>query len=190
MKCSRLFFLATLLSLALLFVACSAKPVDQIQRAEKARVAAQAEKAEEFAPEDWKAGDDAWRSANTKIEQEKYGEATTLLLKAQTRFEKARDIAKGKREDTIKEITNNRTTAELRCKTLKSELEKAAKKLPAAKRKEFEEACKNAEEKIAKVQAQLDSHQYSDAKMTAGTALREIWEVQKELEKATGKKTS
>ncbi len=190
MKCSRLFFLSTLPSLALLIVGCSARPVDQIQRAERARGQAQAEHAEEFAPEDWKAGDDAWRSANAKIEQTKYGEATTLLLKAQTRFEKARDIAKGKREDTIKEIKNNRTTAELRCKTLKADLEKVGKKLPAAKRQEFEDACKSAEEKIAKVQIQLDGGQYSDAKMTVGTTLREIWEAQKELEKATGKKIS
>ncbi len=190
MKCSRLFFLLIVLALALFIVGCSTKPVDQIQSAEKAMAQAKAEHAEEFAPEDWKAGEDAWRTANARVDAGKYGEATTLLLKAQTRFQKARDIAKGKREDTIKEIKNNKTTAELRCKALKADLEKAGKKLPAAKRQEFEDACKAAEEKIAKVQVQLDGGQYSDAKMTVGTTLREIWEAQKELEKATGKKTS
>ncbi len=190
MKCSRLFYLLVVLSLALLVLGCSARPVDQIQRAEKAMEQAKAEHAEEFAAEDWKAGDDAWRSAQAKLEQEKYGEATTLLLKAQTRFEKARGIAKGKREDAIKEIKNTQKTAELRCKALKDDLEKVGKKLPAAKRKEFEDACKTAEDKISKVTVQLDAGQYSDAKMTAGTTLREIWEAQKELEKVTGKKTS
>ncbi len=190
MKCSRLFFLVVFISLLFLIVGCATKPTDQIARAEKAMGQAKAEHAEEFAPEDWKAGEDAWRSANARIDQEKYSEATTLLLKAQTRFEKARDIAKGKREDAIKEIKNTRTTAELRCKALKDELAKSGKKLPAAKRQEFEDACKAAEEKIAKVQVQLDAGQYSDAKMTAGTTLREVWEAQKELEKATGKKTS
>ncbi len=190
MKCSRLFFLLTLLSLALILFGCSAKPVDQIQRAEKARAQAQTEHAEEFAPEDWKAGDDAWRSANTLIEQAKYGQATTLLLKAQTRFEKARDIAKGKREETIKEIKNTRQIGETRCKALKDDLEKAGKKLSPAKRKDFEDFCKSAEEKLAKVQVQLDGGQYSDANMTARTTLREIWDTQKELDKALGKKTS
>ncbi len=191
MKCSRLFFLLFIvLSLAFLIVGCSTKPVDQIQKAEKAMEQAKTEHAEEFAPEDWKAGDDALRGAQSRIDQGKYGEATTLLLKAKMRFEKARDIAKGKREDAIKEIKNTQKTAELRCKTLKDDLEKAGKKLPAAKRKDFEDACKAADEKIAKVNIQLENGQYNDAKYLAGTTLREIWEAQKEFDKALGRKSS
>lgn len=189
MKCSRFFFLVAVLSLAFLIIGCSAKPVDQIQKAEKAMEQAKAEHADEFAPEDWKAGDDAWRSATAKVDQGKYGEATTLLLKAKTRFEKARDIAKGKKDDAIKEIKNTQKTAELRCKALKDDLEKSGKKLSAAKRKDVEDSCKAADEKIAKVNTQLENGQFSDAKYLAASTLREIWEAQKDFEKAIGKKT-
>ena len=190
MKCSRLFFLFLVLSLALLIFGCSSKPVEQIAKAEKSMELAKAEHAEEFAPEDWKAAEDAWRSAQARVSNQQYGEATTLLLKASTRFDKARTIAKGKREEAIKEIKNTQKTAEMRCKALKDDLEKNGKKLPAATRKEMEEACKSAEEKIAKVNTQLENGQYGDAKLLAGTTLREVWEAQKDLEKALGKKTS
>jgi hypothetical protein len=190
MKCSRLFFLFLVLSLAFLIFACSPKPVDQIQKTEKAMEQAKAEHAEEFAPDEWKAGEDAWRAANAQIDQQKYGDVTATLLKAKTRFEKARDIAKGKRDEAIKEIKNTQKTAEMRCKALHDDLDKSGKKLSAAKRKEFEEACKAADEKIAKVTTQLENGQYNDAKYLAGSTLREVWEAQKELEKAIGKKTS
>jgi len=188
MKCSRFIFLLILLTLSLVFFACASKPVEQIQLTEKAMQQAKEEHAEEFAPEDWKAGDTAWRDAQGKIEKEKWGEATTSLLRAKTRFEKARDVAKGKRAAAIQEIENTKTTAEKRCKALKDALEASGKKLPAAKRKEFEEACKTAEEKIAKVATQLQNGQYSDAKFLAGSTLREVWETQKELDGLTGKK--
>jgi len=190
MKCSRLFFLFLVLSLAFLIFACAGKPVEQIQKTEKAMEQAKAEHAEEFAPEDWKAGEDAWRSASAQLDAQKYGDAATTLLKAQTRFTKARDIAKGKREEAIKEIKNTQKTAEMRCKALHDDLDKSGKKLTAAKRKEFEDACKAADEKIAKVNTQLQNGQYNDAKYLAGSTLREVWEAQKELEKAIGKKTS
>jgi hypothetical protein len=188
MKHSRLFYLLLTLSLALLVFGCTSRPVESIQKAEKAMQQAKAEHAEEFAPEDWKAGDEAWRSAQARIEKEKWAESEPLLLKAKMRFEKARDIAKGKREEAIKEIKNTQKTAEMRCKALKDDLEKGGKKLSPAKRKEFEEACKTADEKIAKVNSQLENDKYNDAKYLAGSTLREVWEAQKELDKALGKK--
>ena len=188
MKYSRFFYLLIVLTLAFLVFACSGKPVEQIQMTEKAMQQAKDEHAEEFAPEDWKVGETAWNDAQSKIEKEKWGEATTALLKAKTRFEKARDVAKGKRAAAIQEIEGTKTTAEKRCKALKESLEASGKKLSAAKRKEFEEACKSAEEKIAKVATQLQNGQYNDAKYLAGSTLREVWEAQKELDSLTGKK--
>ncbi len=190
MKYSRLFYLLIILSLAFVVFGCSAKPVDAIQRAEKAMQQAKAEHAEEFAPEDWKAGDDAWRTAQSNLDKEKWGDAGPLLLKAKTRFEKARDIAKGKREEAIRDIKNTQKLAEMRCKVLKDDLDKNSKKLSAAKRKEMEETCKTAEEKIAKVNVQLENGQYSDAKYLAGSTLREVWEAQKDMDKVLGKKIS
>ena len=190
MKCSRLIYLLIAVTLAFVVFACSGKPVEQIQMTEKVMQQAKDEHAEDFAPEDWKAADTAWRDAQDRISKEKWGEATTLLLKAKTRFEKARDLAKGKRALAIKEIENNKSVAETRCKALKDSLTANGKKLPAAKRKELEEACKTAEEKIAKVGTQLQNGQYNDAKYLAGSTLREVWEAQKELDGLIGKKSS
>jgi len=186
MKFSRLIYLLLILSLAFVVVACSGRPVEYIERAEKAMQQAKEEHAEEFAPEDWKAGDDAWRSAQSFLEKEKWGEASTALLRAKSRFEKARDIAQGKRAAAIQEIEGTKKTAEMRLKALKDALTAGGSKLAAAKRTEFEEACKAAEEKVAKVALQLQNGQYNDAKFLAGSTLREVWEAQKELEGLTG----
>jgi hypothetical protein len=56
--------------------------------------------------------------------------------------------------------------------------------------KEFEEACKTADEKIAKVVTQLQNGQYNDAKFLAGSTVREVWEAQNELDGILGKKGS
>ncbi len=190
MKFSRLIYILLALSIAFFVFACSGKPVEYIQKTENAMNQAKAEHAEEFAPEDWKTGEDDWRTAQAQLDKEKWGDATTSLLKAKAHFEKARDIAKGKRAAAIQEIENTKKTAEMRCKALKDALQAEGKKLSAAKRQEFEEACKTADEKIAKVGTQLDNGQYSDAKYLAGTTLREVWEAQKELDTTLGKKKS
>jgi hypothetical protein len=95
---------------------------------EEAMKKAQDQHAEYFAPEDWSAAKQAWDQAQAKLESKSYGDATTLLLKAQTRFRKATDISTGKRQDAIREIEGLHKTAELRCKALKEAMEKG--KLP------------------------------------------------------------
>ena len=188
MKFSRLIYLCLVLSLAFFVFACSGKPVEYIERTEKAMQQAKEEHAEDFAAEDWKAGEESMRAAQGLLEKEKWGEATTALLRAKSRFEKARDVAKGHRAAAIQEIEGTKKTAEMRCKALKDALDASGKKLAAAKRKEFEEACKSADETIAKVGTQLQNGQYGDAKLLAGSTLREVWEVQKELDGLVGKK--
>ena len=188
MKFSRLIYLCLVLSLAFFVFACSGKPVEYIEKTEKAMQQAKEEHAEDFAAEEWKTGEEDMRTAQGLLEKEKWGEATTALLKAKAHFEKARDVAKSHRAAAIQEIENTKKAAELRCNTLKEALAANSKKLAAAKRTEFEDACKSAEEKIAKVGTQLQNGQYGDAKLLAGTTLREVWEVQKELDALVGKK--
>jgi hypothetical protein len=188
MKYSRFVIVLLLACLALYLVACSAKPTDQIARTEKAREQAQTEHAQVFAAEDWGAAEQAWTEAQAKIAAEKWGDSNLLLLRAQKRFEKARDLAKGKREDTIREIQGLQKTVGLRCKALKDAINASGKKLNAARKKELEDACQGTEEKMAKVAKQLEGGQYNDAKFLAQTTLREVWESQKQLESYTGSK--
>ena len=188
MKFSRLIYLCLVLSFAFFIFACSGKPVEYIEKTEKAMQQAKTEHAEEFASDDWKTGEEDMRTAQGLIEKEKWGDATKALLKAKAHFEKARDVAKGKRAVAIREIGDTQKVAESRCKVLKEALAANSKKLSAAKRKEYEDACKAADEKIAKVSTQLQNGQYGDAKLLAGSTLREVWEAQKELDGMIGKK--
>jgi hypothetical protein len=186
MKRSFILFLFLTLTLMFLFAGCSTRPDDQIARAEDAMKKAQEQHAEFFAPEDWNAAKQAWDQAQAKLEKKSYGDATTLLLKAQTRFRKAAEIATGKREDAVREIEGLHKTAELRCKALREALEKG--KLPAAKKQTFEESCKDIDQKLSQVKTKLDGGEYQDAKFLAQTTLRQVWETQKELEGALGGK--
>jgi hypothetical protein len=188
MKFTRYYYLCLVLVLASFAFACSGKPVEMIEKTQAVMEQAKAEHADEFASDEWKSGEDAWKKAQGLMEKEKWGESNAPLLNAKGHFEKAREQAKGKRAAAIQEIEGTKVTAEKRCQALKDSLNAEGKKLPAAKQKEFGEICKASEEKIAKAAEQLKNGQYNDAKLLAGTTLREIWEAQKELESLTGKK--
>jgi hypothetical protein len=188
MKNSYRFFMLFVVSLAAIAYGCSARPAEQIAKTEKAMQQAQAEHADFFAPEDWKAAEQAWKDAQAKLDQQKYGDANLILLKAKTRYEKARDLAKGKRASAIKEIVDLQNTIDLRCKGLKSGIDTKGKKLTARQKRSLEETCKSVEEKLVKIKTQLDQAQYQDAKFLAQTTLREVYEGEKELDGYLGGK--
>jgi hypothetical protein len=179
-----------MLLLTLILYGCSARPVEQIEQTEKTMEQAKAEFAEQFAPEDWRAAEEAWKEADAALQKESYGPATTLLLKAKTRYAKARDLAKNKRADAIREIKNFQKTAEIRFGELKTAIDANAKKLTPARRKTLDDTCKEIEEKIARVTTQLENGQYSEAKYLAQTTMRQVWETQQELEGYVGGKKS
>jgi hypothetical protein len=188
MKNSRFILILVALSLALLFLGCSGKPTEQIERAEKTRAAALAASAAEFAAQDWKDAEDDWAVAQRALENEKWGDAATALMKASAHYNKAAQIAQGLKDQTLKEISGTQETAKLRIETLRKDLEANAKKVPAAKMKSIQEGIKAVQEKLASATSQVEKGQFQDAKLQAGTALREIWEAQKDLDQALGKK--
>jgi hypothetical protein len=167
---------------------CSSAPVEQLKRSAAEREQARSEHAEEFAPEDWSAAEQAWNSAQEMLSQKKYGDANQLLLKAQTRFTRAHDIAKGRRADTIREITGLHKTIDFRSKTLHEDIDRYKGRLSVANQKLLEDSCKSVEDNAAKVLAQLDKGQYRDAKLLAQTTLRQVWEAEKDLQKYMGVK--
>jgi len=181
-------FILPVLALALLFAACSGRPEPQISRTEQALQQAKEEHAEEFAPQNWGPADEAYNQAQTMLAQKKWREATTLLLKAQAGFQKARDVAKVKRAIVIRDIQSTKGTAEDRCKELKEFYGANLSRIPSAKRKELEDTFKGFDEKLAKVTSQVGQSQYRDAKLLAEATLRELSEAQVKLEKLTGRK--
>jgi hypothetical protein len=181
-------FILPVLALALLLAACSGRPEPQISRTEQALQQAKAERAQEFAPQNWGPAEEAYNQAQTMLAQKNWREATALLLRAQSGFQKARDVAKVKRASFIRDVQSTLGTAEDRCKELKEFYKANLSSIPSAKRKELEDTCKGFDEKIAKVTSQLGQGQYHDAQLLAEATLRELAEAQEKLEKLTGKK--
>jgi hypothetical protein len=141
---------------------------------------AKAEYAETFAAEEWSTADAAWKEAQAKLDAKKYTEALPKLLKAQQGFQKARNIAEGRREAAITQIKGDQKASELRCKLLKDNLA-TAKKLKADKKKELEDICKGVDERVAKITNLLDQANYNDAKSLASNTLREVYEAEVKL---------
>ena len=178
----RFLVLSLVLTLSLWFIGCSGRPVEQEQRTKTAMEQAKAEYASQFSPEDWRAAEQVFAEASASLEKESWGSAQTLLLKAEGRYKKARDTAKAKKEDLIREVTSNRKAAELRYEKLKEKIGKT--KLTAAKKQDLDEACKEIEGNLAKIDSQLNTADFSQAKNNAGSTLRLVWEAEKMLEGA------
>ena len=167
------------LLVVLMCYGCASRPTEQIDRTQKALDQAKEQRAEEFSPNEWKSGMDAWNGAQTALDDKRYGEATTHLLKATGQFVKARDLAKGKREELRKEVQGLQKTIDIRYQGVRASL--ATAKLSPKVKKELEDSCKEIDQAIAKMGTQADSGDYTQAKYTAQTTLRKVFEAEKEL---------
>jgi len=183
--------LLTVLFLVTSGSACSSRPDEQIKLAEKAMEQAKEQRAEEFAQSDWANAQQVWEQAQSQLKNERYGEAGTLLLRAKSRFEKARDIAKAKRDAVLKEAQELQKAVDLRYKALKTDVEGNVAKLSPARKKSLDDSFKDIDKGIEKVQADIEAGEYSQARTTAQTAIRRVFEAEKELQGylGTSKKT-
>jgi hypothetical protein len=180
MKYSRSFLFVMMIILVFFLSACSGRPTDSIQRTEQAKAEAAAEHAELFAADYWSAAEKAMQEANVKLDAKSYGEASNLLLKAKTNYNKARELAKSKREALIKSVNGTLVTIG---KRMKSDLldDPAAARLPAARKKEFDDRVKQIENGVATIEDHLKNHRYTEAETLAGRTMREVFEVQQEF---------
>jgi len=183
--------LLTVLLLVASGSACSSRPDEQMKLAEKAMEQAKEQRAEEFAQSDWANAQQVWEQAQSQLKNQRYGEAGTLLLRAKSRFEKARDIAKAKRDAVLKEAQELQKAVDLRYKALKTDVEGNVAKLSPARKKSLEDSFKDIDKGIEKVQADIKAGEYSRARTTGQTAIRRVFEAEKELQGylGTSKKT-
>src|SRR5512136_1477753 len=89
----------------LVCAACSSYPKEQLQQAQAAMDEALKHQPEVYATADWRDAQKAWNDAQALLSQQSYGQAAPLLVTAKTRFAKAGQIAKEKREAVLKEVT-------------------------------------------------------------------------------------
>ena len=175
---SRLMFLmiALLLSLCL---ACASRPTELIQQTETARQEAKDAFADQFAVEDWSAAEKAWGQAEDALQKEDYGGANTHLLRAKSRYAKAKELALGAKEETVKKIDIQKMGANKRLETL---LEANAK-LTGAKRKELDDAAQGIKDKLAKVDELVKDGSFNEALLSAQRIFREVYDLEQLFKK-------
>ncbi len=161
------------------FYGCSYRPTEQIERAEKAMAQAQEQHADEFSPNEWNSGMEAWNKAQEALDQERYSQASPYLLKTMEQFNRARDIAKGKREALLREIQGLQTTIDIRYKGVKISMEEA--KLSSKVKKELEASCSEIDEAIIKIANLVDEGEYNQASFLAQTTMRKVYEAEQLL---------
>jgi hypothetical protein len=168
---------AALLAFALA-AGCGSRSDASLQLTAKAQQQARDAQAATLAPADWTAAEQTHHRALDMIERKHHREANALLLKSKVGYERARDIARAKHDELVREIEGLRRTAELRCKNLDGWIETAGPKLPGARRDDLERACRQIHEKLALISEQIERDEFSEAKQLADLVLREVWQAE------------
>lgn len=169
-------------SLALLVAGCSSPPDEQMSLAQKAMDQAKEQHAAEFAPTEWRNAESAWQQARSLYDKQGYGEAGTLFVTAKSRYEKARNVAKSKRDAVLRDVQGLEKTIDLRYKTLKTGIENSRARLSAARQKSLDETCKSLDTAIERLKTEIEQGEYTAAKTTAQTTVRMVYEGEKELD--------
>jgi hypothetical protein len=171
--------------LALICVGCASYPEEQLKQAQAVMDEGLKIQAEVFAAGNWQDAKKTWDDAQALLSQQNYSQAAPLLITAKSRFAKAVQIAKDKREAVLKEVTQARNDIDSRHRGLKNDL--ATARLSGPVRKSLEECCQNLEVQVAKLNSEIDQGEVLKAQTTAKETLKLVYEGQVKLEAATKK---
>ena len=178
--------ISCLLGASLPLLACSSVPTERVEQAEQSRARAVEELAPQLASSEWDDAEEAWRAAQDLIAKERYGQARTWLLKARSRYDKARKVAGGKRTQLVREISGIQETARVRCRNLDGWIEAGSRELAAREKEALERQCKEVHETLAEISAQLERGLFEEAKILSQQTLRKVWEMEQEFRSYVG----
>lgn len=164
-------------------LSCASRPDEAIKLAQTAMEEAKQEEASDFAPGDWKSAQKAWDDAQTALAKQRYSEAATLLTTSKSRFEKARTIAKAKREDVRKEVSVMQNAVNMRFSALKNGI--TVSKLSGKSMKDLNDSCQDVEAAIDKFNAEVLNDKLIQARPSGQAALHKLNEVEKKLASLT-----
>ena len=156
-------------------VGCSSKPVEQQASAQRAFDQAKEQHAEDFASVEWKEAMKVWSEAETAAAKGNYASAGELYQTAKSRFDKAYNVAKARREVILRDVQGLQGSIDDRYKDAKDRLSKA--KLSSKSKKEIEGSFEQIDQAIAKLKEQVDQGNYTQAKAAAEAILRQVYEV-------------
>jgi hypothetical protein len=171
---------------ALTCTGCASYPEEQLKQAQAAMDEALKHQPETFAAGNWQDAKKAWDDAQALLSQQKYGQATPLLITAKSRFVKAGQIAKDSREAVLREVTKAQHDINIRYTGLKSDL--AAARLSPPARKSLEECCHQLQQQVEKLNTEIDQGEISKAQATAKETLKLVYDGQLKMEAAARKR--
>ena len=125
-----LFRISTLICVFLILscFGCASRPDEQLKLAAEAMKQAADLYADQYAPGEWKSAKEFWDQAQDQLAKEQYAAATETLLRAKTRFLKARDVAQTERESMLKQVKDIQANIEESLCRLQSRSESCAQK--------------------------------------------------------------
>ncbi len=169
--------IAPSLLLVLLCYGCASRPDDKITAATDAKNQAIEQRAEQYAPEEWKSAEEIWNKAQGELNKESWSAAGASLETARARYIKARDVAKDDRESVLTTVRGIQSDIDGSYSAFKA----AGSKLTGANKKDFTAACADIDKRIAIVKSLLEQGGYLEAKTAGQETLQAISFHQKKL---------
>jgi hypothetical protein len=175
----RLLAPAGIFFLVVTLAGCASRPEEGIKLAQKAKDEAEREQAADFAPADWKSAQKAWDDAQAALEKQSYSEAASLLTTSRSRFEKARTIAKAKREQARNELSLLQTAVNRRLGVLRNGLESGA--IPAKTLRALRDDFQKVEVAVETFNTEMLNDQLLQAKSDGQKAMEELQKLEKQV---------
>jgi DNA repair ATPase RecN len=173
--------------MALGWAGCASYPEQQLKLAQAAMEEAKKLQAEAFASANWEDAKKAWDEAQGQLSQQKYGLAATTLARAKSRFDKASDIAKAKRQDVLEELKRSQIGINVNYTNLRTSM--ATARMSSTLKTTMEEGCRQIDQLVERLTTEIYQEDYVKAQSTAKEALRQVQDAQLKLQPAAKKRT-
>jgi hypothetical protein len=167
--------------LAALGFGCSSRPEQELGAAQKAMEEADRQHASELAATEYQSAKQTWDDAQAALSSARYDEARPLLLKAKSRFAKAGELAKAKRDRVLAEIQSLQSTVNVRYESLKGLIQSSKSSIPSKAGKSLEDLCLEIEQGVDKIKTEITQGDYTLAKASALSIMAKIDEAEKQL---------
>jgi hypothetical protein len=167
--------------LAALGFSCSSRPEQELGAAQKAMEEADRQHASELAVTEYQSAKQTWDDAQAALSGSRYGEARPLLLKAKSRFAKAGELAKAKRDRILAEAQSLQSTVNVRYESLKGLIQSSKKNIPSKAGKSLDDLCLEIEQGVDKIKTEITQGEYAHAKASALNTMTKIDETEKQL---------
>lgn len=170
--------------LVLFFSGCASRPDEQIRLAQEAYNQAVDQRADLYAPSEWKSAKEIYDTANDQLAKNSFAAAAASFTTARARLEKAYKVAKDERDSMLTQVKDLQTTITANYSAFKAAMTPAKQ---AAAKKDYQAAIEDIDKRIALTAEQVTQGDFIRAKENAQGALQAIDFHMKKLTGGAGK---